>query len=142
MKLAVTYPDPEPLVVKLLVDKVAQTSHNFGAVTVGKTIPATFDASNPTQAIHIQVVLDGTPFADHPIVAHTTIRLVAWAPRGKQSLAIRGAAFAQGLLLSQHVGYGIAGATYLTGPLPGRDPDSDAEIAATTTRVTVRSQPI
>lgn len=141
-RLAVTYPDPEPLVVAYLEDLLAETAHDFDGVTVSKNIPASFDPTDKTQPLHLQVALDGVPQADHPVMWHCTVRVIAWAPTGRQSLAIRGAAFAQGLLLANNGTGGISSTSFLTGPLPARDPETAADIAATTTRVTVRSQPI
>lgn len=134
MKLAVTYPDVERLVRVYLRQELTDLGETC---TVGIGVPTDWDRDSPE---HLQVDLDGTPSGFPPVAVNATVRLVAWAQ--STTRAKRLAALAQGLLLAHPGGDGIAVTQFLTGTQPGRDPDSHAEIAATTTRVTVRSQPI
>lgn len=132
MRLAVTYPDAERLVRNLLAGEL--DSHGE-TCTVGVGVPADW---TPASGSHVQVSLDGTPTGTHPVLVNATVRLVAWAANTTE--AKRLAVLAQGLLLAHNGGDGISSTQFLTGVLPARDPESRAEIASTTTRVTVRSE--
>ncbi len=130
---AVAFPDVEVPVVDLLE---AAFLHLGETVTVGVGVPS---AWTPTSVSHIQVNCDGTPIIARQVVAFPTVRLTAWA--GTTGEAKRLAALAQGLLCS-HRGGAVTGTQPLTGVLPTRDIASHAELASTTSRVTVRSAPI
>lgn len=126
-----TWPDVERLVVDWLADRFADLDED---VTVGIGVPAGWTASLKA---HVAVAWDGTPIVEWPAVQRATIRLVAYA--GSPTEAKRLAALAQGVLCSHPGGDGIVSARPLTGVLPARDPDTQSEIAATTSRVVVRS---
>lgn len=130
---AVIYPDPEIAVKDFLVDAFADIGET---VTVGVGVPSNWTPSKPT---HVQVSWDGTPIDVRRIVAFATIRTVAWAK--STSEAKRVAALAQGLLCTI-TGNDITSASPLSGVQPARDPATNHEIAATTSRVTLRSAPI
>lgn len=134
MKLAVEFPDPEPPVRDYLAAELADLGED---VTVGIGVPSDW---KPSDESHIQVESDGTPVVLNNLAAFATIRLVAWA--SSTSEAKRLAARAQGVLCGHPGADVIKGAIPLTGVQPARDPDSRAEIAATTSRVTIRSAPI
>lgn len=131
---AYTYPDVERLVAAYLKPKVAEVEPN---VTVGIGLPKSWTPSSPA---HVQVVCDGHPSGTHPIAANATVRLVAWAKDTDEAKYLAG--LAHGLLLAHPGGGGIASTAYFTGPLPARDPETRAEIASVTARVTVRSVPV
>lgn len=129
MRLAVTYPDMERVVRDYLDALLVET--------VGIGVPTTWGPGSPN---HLQVALDGVPRLEHPALAHATIRLVARAHSTSQAkaLAMKG----QGLLAAHPGGDGIASTAAQTGVLPARDPDTGAELASVTCRVSVRSVPI
>lgn len=133
-RLPVTFPDVERLVRNYLADELDALGETC---TVHIGVPTDW---TPASGSHIQVDWDGTPTATPPIIADASMRVVAWAANTTE--AKRLAALAQGLLLNHPGGDGIASTQFLTGVLPTRDPDTRAEIASTTTRVTVRSEPV
>ena len=128
----VTFPDPEPIVRAYLATELATLEPD---VTVGVAVPP--DWAPHTSKPHVQVVSDGVPLHQHPVIAHATIRLVVRA--ASTSEAKRLAGVAQGVLCAHPGGDGVVGARMLTGVLPARDPATKAELASTTTRVTLRS---
>lgn len=128
-RLAVTYGDPERLVRDYLDTHLTET--------VGIGVPSTWAPGSPN---HLQVSLDGVPRMEHPAIAHATIRLVARSTSTTQAKAL--AMKAQGLLAAHPGGGGIASTAVQTGVLPTRDPDTGAELAMVTCRVSVRSIPI
>jgi hypothetical protein len=128
-RLAVTYPDAERLVVDYLTPLLDES--------VGVGVPAGWTATSPD---HLQVVLDGTPRLEHPVIAHATIRLVARSASTTRAKAL--ASKAMGLLCAHPSDDSIAGTGPYTGVLPARDPETGAELASVTCRVTVRSTPI
>src|SRR5690606_17111937 len=132
--LLATYPDAERVVRNYLAEQLT----DLGEIcTVRVGVPSNW---TPATGTHLQIALDGTPTGSHPIMVDATIRLVAWAANTTD--AKRLAALAQGVLLAHGGGGGIARTAFLTGVQPARDPSTRAEIASTTTRVTVRSTPI
>lgn len=130
----VQYPDPELLVKSYLDDELAYLDP---AVTTGVGVPSGWTKSSPR---HLQIESDGTPEIVHPIVAYTTVRVVAWAtdPTPAKELASR----AMGHLLAHPGDDDVSAIRRLTGVLPARDPETKAELAAFTVRVGLRSQPI
>lgn len=132
---AVEFPDAEFPLAQYLEGAFAEVGED---VTVGIDVPAdwTPKGSKP----HVQVVSDGTPILLRQCVAFTTIRLTAWARYTNQAKQL--AARAQGLLCAFPGTNTVTGVRPLTGVLPARDPQTHAEIASTTSRVTVRSAPI
>lgn len=135
MKPAVTYPDPERVTVDLLASMLDAYEPD---VTVGVALPGDWnvDSSQP----HVQVVCDGTPRLEHPVVVWPTVRLVAWARTTSRAKAL--VMLAQGLLCSHTGGADIAAIHPLTGVLPARDTDRRAELASATVSVALRSVPI
>lgn len=131
MKSLVTYPDAERLTVDYLTDELDEDA------TIGVGVPIGW-AKDDTP--HLEVALDGVPLLDHPMFAHATVRLVARAETTTEAKRI--AMKALGVLCGHPGGDGITTVRPLTGPLPARDPASQAELAAVTARVTVRSIPI
>ena len=130
MSLARTFPDPER-VVRDYLDTVIDDA------TIGVGVPASWTRDSDP---HLQVSTDGMFMENYPIAGEATIRLVAWAsgPTEAKELAQR----AQGYLLG-HPGTGsIARTRPLVGLLPSRDEQTNAETAAVTVRVTLRSIPI
>lgn len=126
MKPVAVYPDIERLVVDHLKLWLAPDA------TVGVGVPPGWTL---TSTPHVSVALDGQ-LIDHPVVAHCTIRCTARAASTTE--AKRLATLAQAHLLA--VPDFACGAASLTGVLPARDPDTHAELASVTVRVSVRSQ--
>jgi hypothetical protein len=120
--------DTERLVVDYLT--VALTDVNC---TVGIGVP---EAWTPSSTPHVEVALDG--LADQwPVVTQGTVRVVARAGSTTAAKALCAVAFGW---LCAHEGDGvIVSARPLTGPIPATDPDTHAELAAATVRVTVRT---
>lgn len=132
----VQMPDAEKAVRVLLAELFA-SEITAGDVTVSIGVPVGWTSASPD---HLEVAWDGTPTVAWPVSADATIRLVARA--GSTSAAKALAAKAQGRLVAHMGDTTIARIRPLTGVLPARDPDTDAELASCTVRVTVRSQPI
>lgn len=130
-KTAVTYPDPERVVKDYLDPLIADA-------TVGIGVPSSWTSASGE---HLQVAADGSFLSGtHPVYTEATVRLVAWSdsPTAAKELVQR----AQGLLLA-HPGTGSISRTRpLTGLVPARDDQTNAEIASVTVRVTLRSVPI
>lgn len=126
MKPAVIYPDAEVHARETLA---ALLSGEDCTVAIGRPEGWTVD-----DAPHVQVSLDGTPIVQHPVVARSTIRVTVRARNTGTAKDL--AALAMGLLLAEPM------VQPLTGILPARDPDSDAELASFTVRVSTRSEPI
>ena len=126
MKVLVTYPDPERVVVDYLTD--AFGDHDEPA-TVAVGVPV---AWGPESTSHLQVACDAQTRV-HPIKTDATIRLTAWA--ATTSEAKRLAELAHGLVLLAELGPTHS----LTGPVATRDPNTAAELATTTVLVTLRS---
>jgi hypothetical protein len=134
VKVLAAFPDAEQLVIDLLTELIADHEDD---VTVGLGVPTGW---KPTDPAHLEVAMDGTPDQKPPIVAHPTIRIIARAATSTE--AKRLAALAQGLLLAHRGGSGITGIRPLAGVLPAQDPQTRAELASVSLRVTVRSEPI
>lgn len=134
MPKAVTYPDVEHLVVDYLTIELADVE---GDVTCGVGVPERWKPGSPS---HVQVVSDGVPTRDGTVAAHAIVRLVARAATTTEAKRLAGVAL--GLLAAHPGGGGIARTRALTGPLPAREPETGAELASTTARVTLRSTPI
>lgn len=129
-----TFPDVEKLVRAYLADQFAEFDPD---VTVGVGVPTDWTPESPA---HVQVASDGIFSIVHRILAHATIRLVAWSSSTSISKELAGVAL--GLLCAHPSGGGIVVARPTTGPLPARDEANRAELAAVTARVTVRSIPV
>lgn len=134
MKVRATYPDVERAVVDLLTELVGTIEPD---VTVGVGVPADWNVEHDP---HLQVSCDGTPTLDHPIAAHSTVRIVAWAETTSRAKEL--ANLAHGLIVAHDGAPPIAGVRTLTGLFPARDPETRAELASFTVRVSVRSTPI
>lgn len=132
MKVAATYPD----VVKASIDYLAANlSAHESDTTVGAVLPRDWTVrSDP----HLLVSTDGTPRIEHPIVAFSTIRLVAWSDAPTTSRRIVLAATA--VLAAHPGGEDIVHVRPSTGPLMATDIEHhNAELAAATCTVTVRA---
>lgn len=125
------FPDAEVLTKDLLKDLIEP---HESEVTVGVGVPANWTKASPD---HLQVSLDGTPIVVRSIVAHSTVRVTAWAKSTTRAKQL--ANLALGLLSAHGGGSGIAVVLPLTGCFPARDTDTGAELASVTVRVTVRS---
>jgi len=123
-------PDTERIVVDLLTAALAVRGQD---VTVGVVIPDTWTTAMKP---HVQVALDGTPDVRYPHSSAATIRVTAWATATTTAKAL--AELCQGLLLSYPGGSDVASIRPLTGVLPTRDPDTNAQLASITVRVNVR----
>jgi hypothetical protein len=134
VKLAVVFPDAERLVRALLADLIAEHEDD---VTVGVDVPGDWTPASPP---HLQVVWDGTPSQVRPVIARCSVRVVARAASTSRAKEL--AALAEGLLCAYAGGDGIVSIQPLAGVLPARDPDTHAELASITVRVTVRSTSI
>lgn len=130
MKAPVTFPDPEREVRDFLAPLLP-------GVTVMVGVPADW---TPKAGPHLQVATDGMFMAGYPVYGEATVRLVAWAegPTAAKALVQE----AQGRLLAHTGGGAIARTRPLTGVLPSRDFQTNAEQAAVTVRVTLRSVPL
>lgn len=129
----VVQPDlAEGLVVDYLADVLSDQE-----CTVSVGVPPDW---KPTDQKHLEVASDGSPNHAWPIVSYVTIRLVARAENTTtaQQLCAR----AYGLLCAHPGGTQIAGVKPGTDPLAARDPQTRAELASATARVTVRTKPI
>lgn len=134
MMLAVTYGDVERLVVDHLATVLA--GRLPAGATIGVGVPSGWVPASP---LHVQVVWDGTPTRTHPIVINATVRVVVRA--ASTTLAKQYALLIEGLLLAG--GWPDSFSVQpLTGVLPAGDPDTNAQLASFTVRVTVRSTPI
>lgn len=125
----VTYPDAERLTVDHLTPLVT--------ADVGIAVPP---AWKPGSTPHLLVAWDGTPNVDRFIAQHATIRLTARAATPTAAKALAQEASARMLVGPWPTG--ITNVTPLTGPFPARDPQTKAELASVTLRVTVRSTPL
>lgn len=134
MKVTVQFPDPEPPVVEYLREQFALLGDD---VNVGVNVPSTW---TPAAKPHVQVAWDGTPIVIRGVLGLATVRLVARAANSDDTKAL--ANRAQAILCGMPGDDEVTGAAWLTGVLPARDPDTDHEIASTTSRVTIRSAPI
>lgn len=105
--------------------------------TVGVSVPTGW---LPTDTPHLQVVSDGDPSGIWPIATRCTIRLIARAGSTSEAKDLCGLAL--GYLCAHNGDTDISSTRYLTGVLPARDPETDAELASATVRVTVRTEPI
>lgn len=136
MKPRVMLPDIEALTVDLLASLIAPLE----TCTVGIGVP---EGWKPTSEPHLQVELVATRrlFGDlHPVAGTAMVRIIARAATTTE--AKRLAALGEGLLLTHAGGSGISTIKPLAGVLAERDPDTRAELASVTVRVTARTVPI
>lgn len=132
MKPEVEPRDTERLVVDFLDGEISDVC------TVGVGVPETWTPAS--ELPHLEVALDGEFVQSWPVATVCTVRLVARAASTTEAKALCGLAFG---VLCAHNGDGvIAGTRPLTGVIPARDPQTQAELAAATVRVTVRTEPI
>ena len=134
MKATVTYPDVEIEVKDLLRYLIA--SHE-PTVTVSVGVPSTWKPSSPP---HIEVALDTTDTSEHPVASRSLVRIVARSNSTSRSKEL--ANLAHGLLCGYDGDDLISGIRPALGLIPARDPDTRAELASVTVRVTTRSIPI
>jgi len=122
-----TPPDAERVIVDYLAAALVTQGQD---VTVGVDIPTTW---TPGTKPHVQVAWDGTPDMAYPVVWRCTVRVTAWATKTSDAKALAGLCNA---LLCVHEGSTEVGSVRpLTGTLPARDPDTDAELASFTVQV-------
>lgn len=126
-------PDVQQRIVDLLTAELDDIGQD---ATVSVGVPTDWA---PSSSEHIEVAWDGTPELTWPVAIFPTVRLVARAH--STSAAKRLASLAQGLLAAYGGGDDITSIRPLTGVLPARDPETEAEIASVTMRVAVRSEP-
>lgn len=127
----VIYPDGEAAAIAWLVDAMAS---RWPGCTVGLDLP---DNWKPSSAPHVQVALDGTPSAVHPIEAYQTVRVTAWAGNAPAAKQLCGRAHAA--LLAHPGGNGVGRVQFLTGVQPAKDPTTGGHVASATVRITVRA---
>lgn len=131
MPIALRVPDIERAVRSLLATLTPSPT------TVGIGVPPAWKDGSPG---HLQVGWDGTSVPAHRIVATGLIRVTAWAHSTSDAKSLALDADAR---LCAHDGTGAISAIRPgSGLLPARDPDSGAELASFTCRVTVRTQPL
>jgi len=133
-KPLVQAPDAEELLVELLEGLLAAQDEE---ATVGIGVPAGW---TPGDTPHVQVAWDGTPSMEWPVYTRPTVRIVARAETTEQ--AKRLAAVTQGLLLAHMGGEGVTNIRPGVGIFPGRDEDTQAEIAWFTVLATIRTVPL
>lgn len=132
MKPAVTFPDPEALVVPVLTDLLAAYGSD---ATVSVGMPDNWDPD--ADPLHVEVAWDGTPDVSWPLVAWPLVRLVVHGPNPSPVTELVG--IASGLLASSS---DLSWRPQLFPP-PAQDPQrTGVHLAAITGRLTTRSQPI
>lgn len=125
------YPDVERLVVDWLTEELAA---NGETVTVGVPVPSTWTKTATTSPTpHVQVAVDGVDTSGHPIRAVHTVRVTVWA--SSTTTAKRLAWLCHAFLCTSV----DANVRPVSGPVPGRDPDTRAELATFLVSVAVRS---
>jgi hypothetical protein len=122
--------DAERVVIDLLTATLIDRGQD---VTVGVIVPTTW---TPATKPHVQVALDGTPEVDYPVLWRATIRVTCWASSTTTAKTL--AYLALSLLASHEGSGGVYSIRALTGVLPTRDPDTDAEMASVTVEVNLR----
>ena len=131
MNAPLAFPDPEKAVRTLLSTLIAPPA------TVAIGVPTTWTADADP---HLQVSWDGTRVPTHRLIAHALIRVTAWATSTSTAKALALDAEAR---LCAHDGTGaISTIRPATGVMPARDPDTRAELASFSVRVTFRSIPL
>jgi len=130
VKPLVVFPDAERVVVDYLTKALADRSED---VTVGVGVPSSWTSS---QKRHVQVAWDGTPSLTYPAAARATVRVTAWSSSTTASKDLAG--LCQALLLTHPGGGGVGNVREGTGVLPAQDPDTKAQLASITVRVSLR----
>ena len=103
-------------------------------ITVGIGVPDGWTRTSPP---HLQVAWDGTAVPSHRITARGSIRVTAWSASTSES---KGLALDAEARLCAHDGAGqISAVRPAGGVVPARDPDTGAQLASFTVRMTVRS---
>ena len=117
------------LLGEILADRIAEEGIT---ANVGRLVPGDW---SKTSTPFLLVAWDGTPRSDRPVVAHASIRVVAFAATPSAALTL--ASTAEGLL----VGHGtdeIPRIQSLIGVSPAVDPQAGHHIAWFTVRATTR----
>jgi hypothetical protein len=122
--------DAERVVIDLLTAALTDRGQD---VTVGVILPTSW---TPATKPHVQVALDGTPDVTYPVLWRATIRVTCWASSTTTAKAL--ASLSLSLLASHEGGGGVYSIRPLTGVLPARDPDTEAEMASVTVEVNLR----
>lgn len=131
MKVATLIPDAERAFVAALTAMLNTAGED---VTCSVGVPA---AWTPASKPHVEVTWDGTPGRDTDLVARCAIRVTVRAATTTEAKRI--ARVVYGLAPTHPGGDGIVHIRQSTGPLPARDPDTKAELAAVTFLATVRA---
>ena len=130
MRPLVVFPDAERVVVDYLTAALAERGED---ATVGVNVPPSW---TPGQNRHVQVAWDGTPSLTYPAVSRATVRVTCWSSSPTASKSLVG--LCQALLLTHPGGDGVGNVRELTGVLPAQDPDTKAQLASITVRVSLR----
>lgn len=109
-----------------------------GDATVGLSLPDAWDRE--TSLPHLLVGQDGSIPTAARLVEFPLIRVTAFA--NTTSLAKRLAREAEARLCAHRGGSGISKIKPATGMFPSRDPNTAADLASFTVRLTVRSTPL
>ena len=145
MKILAVPPDAEHVIVDFLTAALLSRPGNDvyvdmymdtypGGVTVGTSIPSTWEPRS--SASHVQVGHDGTPEVTYPHIWRASVRVTCWASSTTAAKALAG--LCEALLLSHGGGAGVVNIKSLTGVLPTRDPDTGAQLASISVRVSLR----
>ncbi len=127
---AVTYPDPEALLVPVVTDVLDRWGES---ASCGRGRP---DGWTPAEGLHVEVAWDGTPLVRQGVVAWPTVRIVVHGSVDRPSEVK-----ALALLLSGVLPAEFPAAKLLVGVDADSDPDRpDVQLAAFTCRVTTRAQ--
>lgn len=106
-------------------------------VTVANHLGSTWE---PGDTLHVLVQCDGTPGGVHPIEVYQTVRVTVFAQYTTDARALCQIAHAALLAFPGDPEAGIGGAAFLTGVMPGEDPENGAQTASATVRMKVRSK--
>ena len=128
-----TFSDVERLVVDYLKAEFPNYSVTAPA-GVGTLLPTDWTRNS---ARYVVVASDGVLTETHDIAQFAIVRCVAWSK--SPTVAKDLAAATQAILTAHPGGAPIGGAWFLTGVQPAHDDQSNVHLAATTTRVAIRS---
>ena len=120
--------DPQPV---LLAHVTAELPDYWGsAISVRSSLPNNWKATDAPQVL---LRPDASLGARWPIETYSTLRIVAFS--NNENLSMRLCRAAQTIVLAFPGGDGVGVPTFLTGPQPGVDDSTKAQIAAATVRV-------
>lgn len=110
--LAVTFPDPEKVVIDYLASAFAPRSELYKPATITTDFPAVVLAANAT---HLQVELEVGNADDYPVTERAQVRVTAYAAPGKRTNAKALASLTLALLASHPGSSNVLGVTIRTG---------------------------